>query len=248
MGRAMGIWGPVTASVDWCEANYVHTPYVAELFNTLSSLAMVLAGALGLILHARVLERRILVAFAALMGVGVGSVLFHATLRFGLQLADELPMVYLVLLIVDILYGPKPALRAGLILSAVGLTVLCVFTRGETESTVFRWGFSSFEVASLVGAAGLYRTGRDRERRALYRRGMVAYALGILAWSSELQLCPALSALPLNPQLHALWHVLVSAGFYALLTFIAAEQLARRGEFPEVAWVAGVLPRVTRQA
>jgi hypothetical protein len=38
----------VTATVDWCEENYVHTPFIAELWNTASSVPMVLAGLWGL--------------------------------------------------------------------------------------------------------------------------------------------------------------------------------------------------------
>ncbi len=35
----MGFWGPRTASVDWCEPNYVHTFWIAEFWNTLSSVS-----------------------------------------------------------------------------------------------------------------------------------------------------------------------------------------------------------------
>ena len=41
-------WGPVTANIDWCETNYAVSPYVAEFFNTLSSLAFVAAGVYGM--------------------------------------------------------------------------------------------------------------------------------------------------------------------------------------------------------
>ena len=57
-----GYWGTVTSTVDWCERNYAFTPYVAELFNSASSLAMVAAGVLGIALHRGVLERRFLLA------------------------------------------------------------------------------------------------------------------------------------------------------------------------------------------
>ena len=43
-----GFWGVPTASIDWCEQNYAITPFVAEFWNTLSSLAMVIAGVVGL--------------------------------------------------------------------------------------------------------------------------------------------------------------------------------------------------------
>jgi len=60
-----GFWGPPTSTIDWCEANYVHSFYVCEWFNTLSSMAMVLAGVAGIWLHRRVLEQRFLLAFFA---------------------------------------------------------------------------------------------------------------------------------------------------------------------------------------
>ena len=34
-------WGPSTSSVDWCEQNYAHTRYVAEMWNTLSSIPLI---------------------------------------------------------------------------------------------------------------------------------------------------------------------------------------------------------------
>jgi dihydroceramidase len=38
-------WGPITANYDWCEPNYLVTPYIAEFFNALSSLPTATAGA-----------------------------------------------------------------------------------------------------------------------------------------------------------------------------------------------------------
>src|SRR5690606_28351314 len=71
-----GFWGPPTSSVDWCEANYVHSFYVCEWYNTLSSAAMVVVGTLGACWHWRVLEWRALLALArrALVGAGRAAV------------------------------------------------------------------------------------------------------------------------------------------------------------------------------
>src|SRR5205814_10181970 len=60
-----GFWGPPTSTIDWCEANYAHSRYVCEWFNTLSSFAMVLAGFTGIWLHRRALERRFPLAVAS---------------------------------------------------------------------------------------------------------------------------------------------------------------------------------------
>ncbi|KAJ3411621.1 hypothetical protein HDV05_001990 [Chytridiales sp. JEL 0842] len=43
-----GYWGPVTSTLDWCEENYIHSHYIAELFNTLSMIFLTLLAYWGL--------------------------------------------------------------------------------------------------------------------------------------------------------------------------------------------------------
>ncbi len=227
-----GFWGLPTSSVDWCEANYQVTPYIAELWNTISSLAMVVAGALGLCLNRSSLPRRILAAYGLLMVVGFGSIAFHATLRFELQMLDELPMLYLVTLIVYILLEPGPVARSPRWLPwtlagyAFVLTVLCSASRGRLQFWVFQISFGSLELWSLLRVYQIYRRTESLGQRRLFRAGMAAYLLGIVVWFCDLRFCPLLGewlprhGIP-NPQLHAWWHLLVAGGFYALLLFIA---------------------------
>jgi dihydroceramidase len=92
-------WGPVTGSIDWCEANYAVHPRIAEFANSLTSLFFVAAG-----LHVANSSRgagaevryQLLGVFLAL--VGVGSTAFHATLRKQEQALDEIPMLWLATL------------------------------------------------------------------------------------------------------------------------------------------------------
>jgi dihydroceramidase len=42
-----GFWGPVTSSVDWCERNYEYSPYIAEMFNTVSNLFYIICTILS---------------------------------------------------------------------------------------------------------------------------------------------------------------------------------------------------------
>ena len=94
-----GYWGVKTMNVKppWCEADYHVTHYVAEFWNTMTSLSIIVWGFFGIWLHHRSsygMEPRFWASFAALMSVGIGSVLFHMTLwRVG-QVMDELPMVW----------------------------------------------------------------------------------------------------------------------------------------------------------
>lgn len=245
-----GFWGPPTSSVDWCEANYAHTRWVAELFNTTSSLAMVLAGLLGLLLHRRSLERRFALCFASLVIVGLGSVGFHATLRFELQMADELPMLYTAIVMLYILLENQRERRFGswfpLLLAAHALLVtsLTAFARGRLQFYLFHTSFGSMEAFSLYGVYRLHRRQPLSPVGKLFHVGIAAYLVAIVLWFIDLRFCPLLSGLPahggFNPQLHAVWHVLVSCGFYCLLLVVAYHRLETLRRRPQLRRWAGV--------
>jgi dihydroceramidase len=247
-----GFWGSPTSSVDWCELNYEHTPYLCEFFNTLSSLALVVAGAVGAFLHRRVLEARFLLAFAAVSIVGLGSIAFHATLRFELQMLDELPMLYAVILLVYILLedGPRPRFGPwfprGLFGYAALVTYLCTFTRGTLQFYLFQFSFGSLEFFSLYRCYRLSRKAKRTTARRLFRAGMSLYAVAIVLWFIDIRFCGAMRALPSygipNPQLHAWWHVLVSGGFFLLVLLIAYERAQTLGRDPEIRRALGVVP------
>ena len=102
MGPENGWWRTVTeayerpSNVDFCEANFALLDWVAEAGNTLSSFPMCVAGVYGLYRARQCLawETRWALAWSLLGLVGVGSALFHATLRHLFQALDELPMLY----------------------------------------------------------------------------------------------------------------------------------------------------------
>jgi len=251
-----GFWGIPTSSVDWCEANYAESRYVCELYNTVSSVAMLLVGLLGVALHRRSLEARFSLAFGALAVVGLGSALFHATLRFELQMLDELPMLYLALVMVFILLELEPGRKFGswLPLALVGhgivVTALCAGTRGRLQFFAFHLSFGSLEAFCLYRTYALFRRTESPLVRKLFGWGMTSYLLAVALWFSDLRYCSFFSVtLPslglFNPQFHAVWHVLVSFGFYCLILLIAHERLVHLGQAPELALRGGWLPRLT---
>lgn len=90
------------ANIDWCEANYATLDWVAEAWNTFSSIPMSFIALYGFWRAKQHLkwETRWAMAWGLLGVVGVGSALFHATLRHMFQAADELPMLYCNLIFV----------------------------------------------------------------------------------------------------------------------------------------------------
>ena len=248
-----GFWGAPTSSVDWCEANYRYSPYVCELFNTLSSFALVLAGCFGAWLHRGVLERRFLFAFLALLTVGVGSVAFHATLRFELQMLDELPMLWLALTMIYTLLENRPTRRFGywfpslLVLHGILVSLLAALTRGRVEFWVFQLSFGSAEFYGLYRVWRIHARSQNPSVHRLFRWGMGSYLVAIALWSVDTHVCSFVSVtLPawglFNPQLHAVWHVLVSFGFYALVLLIAYDRFDVLGTEAKVARRFKVVP------
>jgi len=94
-----GFWGSPTSSIDWCERNYEVSYYIAEFWNTISNLAFILVGVMGIVQAARHrYEPRFVMIGMGIMIVGCGSAAFHGTLLFHNQMADELPMMWSIMI------------------------------------------------------------------------------------------------------------------------------------------------------
>lgn len=90
-----GYWGIPTSTIDWCEENYVVSKYIAEAVNTTTNSAFIILALFSIYhaIHNKLEPRFIFTAFGFLL-VGIGSWLFHMTLKYHFQLLDELPMIY----------------------------------------------------------------------------------------------------------------------------------------------------------
>jgi dihydroceramidase len=253
MPSLAGFWGAPTSTVDWCEVNYAVTPFVCEFFNTVSSLAMLGAGVLGVLLHRRVFDRWMLAAFGLLGLVGVGSVAFHGTLRFELQILDELPMLYLVALVAYLLLERQCGkwLPAALLGYAVLATLSDAFTRGQVQFLAFQLTFGALEMFCMFQVYRLSREAENQAVRPLFDLGAGIYFAAIGLWFIDLRFCDVVSiGLPAfgipNPQFHAWWHVLVSCGFYLLLLVVGYDRLRRRHAQPSYRKWGSLSPSLAR--
>jgi len=90
--------GPANGEFDWCEPNYLSLAYIAEPINTLSGALYFLPVIAGFRFHRMKdlsLSTKLNLIFVA--WIGVGTILFHATLRYTAQLLDELPIYYVMI-------------------------------------------------------------------------------------------------------------------------------------------------------
>ena len=213
------------------------------MFNSVSSLAMLLVGVLGALWHRRVLESRFIVVFSSVALVGIGSLAFHGTLLFELQMLDELPMLYTAALLVYIVLEDQPERRFGswfpaiLVGYAVVATCGAAFMRGQAQFWSFQVSFAGLEFYGLYRTLLIHRRSLDRTQRRIFRAGICLYLGAIVLWFIDLRFCSPLVnvtrrlGVP-NPELHAWWHVLVSAGLYCMVLVIAFDRCRVLGRHP----------------
>lgn len=213
-----GLWGRVTSSVDWCELNYVHFNWIAEFWNSMSSFAMVGVGLAGIFWNRKVLEPRFLLAFFFVALLGLGSVLFHASLKHETQMCDELPMLYAVFTTLYIVLddkmreGRRQGLAIFLVLWSIVTSGATVFAAGNLQFFLFHLSFGSAEFFSLYKVYCIYRkhqmvrhgkAGSDdasaltlarlakveSDVGKLFTWGMLSYVIGLLSWIVDLKNC-----------------------------------------------------------
>jgi len=237
----MGWWGPITSNVDWCERNYVVTHYIAEFYNSTSSIPMILMGIFGMIWSFQLqtqFQLRFISSFFFLALVGVGSTMFHMTLLYEYQLLDELPMILGTLVffycILDLQNSPKgidlprkirtPTSPSILFTRSSGLTayglatiyVMSVYTHSPLPMNL-SYAFMVF--VFILRAISLVWNDSDPIARRWFLISLSSYLGGAAVWMIEKNFCDPLR--PVSEYLHMIWHILAGYGTYAIITWMA---------------------------
>lgn len=266
-----GFWGKPNSEFNWCEPDYTVTLYIAEPFNTISSLFYNLATVFALSFHTtHTIERSFYFLIALVCCVGFGSVAFHATLLYKMQLLDELPMHWLVTTTTFILWRRSTGLRKFDVLTLLCAEALMSILMWNTprESTLHEFSraymiltFSLCFVYVFVGCAQAAQeidkaltmlenssSHQDRQNdrgRKLFGRTFLIWMLGLVSWISDIMFCPLLHQLPIPyPQLHFFWHFFSALGIYHVATVLFMHQKVMAGQLAKVDWFWGI-PYIT---
>uniref|UniRef100_A0A0K8R7R6 Alkaline ceramidase n=1 Tax=Ixodes ricinus TaxID=34613 RepID=A0A0K8R7R6_IXORI len=232
-----GVWGKPTSTPDWCERNYEVTVYIAEFWNTVSNLAMIVPPAYGAFQAWRKnLETRLVLCYGFLLVVGIGSWCFHMTLWFEMQLLDELPMVWGTLILVYTLAEvSKPAhtnnyyLMAGLILYGTVITAVYLTIKVPVFHQV-AYGF----LVAVTFFMSLRLAWQQYFEVWLFAAATLLYLTGFLVWNVDNSFCAELSSarkslpplvVPFS-QFHALWHCFAGYGAYISILYCCQARLS----------------------
>ena len=250
--RTPGFWDQYGAPsiVDWCEPNYVVSLYVAEWWNTLSSVPMALVGLVGMWLcwaNREWLETRFLVNYIAFTIVGLGSTAFHGTLIRIPQAADELPMVYSALCSVYILIlrrdfeDAQAAQRqrlwgVGIALFALGFSV-AYWQSSSWYFVLFLLIYAS--CITYLFLRTLYLSYTASDNRLLVRLCWSSFGVFLggffLMWIPEHVLLPCDHPFQ-RIQPHSWFHGTSTVGAYMWILWAIADRLKLKGETPEFRW------------
>ncbi|XP_014511860.1 alkaline ceramidase-like [Vigna radiata var. radiata] len=244
--KMSSFWGPVTSTTDCCEKNYEYSSYIAEFYNTISTIPTILLALVGLInAYRERFEKRFCVLYVTIMALAIGSMLYHATLQRVQQQSDETPMMWEILLYMYILYSPDWHYPRTM---PIFLFLYCGIFAIVHSVVRFGIGFKvHYIILCLLCSPRMYKYYIYTDYVSAKRLGklyVVTLLLGGLCWICDHVFCKQISSWPINPQGHALWHLFMGFNSYfanTFLMFCRAQQLAWS---PKVVHVMGFLPYV----
>lgn len=234
-----GVYGPVTATLDWCELNHQFSPYVAEMANTFSNFFTVGLACLGSreVTRER-LPMRYILGYWGVALVGLGSFLFHATLLFEAQLADELPMIYVGSMSLFLLFDNKPGyglhtLRTKSLIALLALfDVLFTWSYMVNRNPIYHQViFATLVLSTVFRITYILQFTAAAQRIPAKKRAMIAnffstgaglFAFGFFVWNMDNVFCARLTQWKVALgwptafllEGHSWWHVLTGLGSY----------------------------------
>jgi hypothetical protein len=92
------MFGP--SSINWCELDYIKSEYIAEYWNTLTGIFLIISSLYSYIKNYDIKHHEVKILHYSnilLFIVGIGTMMFHGTLVYIWQLLDEIPMMLIVI-------------------------------------------------------------------------------------------------------------------------------------------------------
>ena len=239
-----GYWGDITASRDWCEVNYQVFPFIAEFWNTISNAAYIFAGLNILLQYYRFknhLSTSYLTIPLCLIGLGIGSAAFHATLLWWPQKGDQLFCLFpfigifraisvesnnasLISTIFPIVAHMSLAATILFVVTMVTIVFFEIYMVCMVLYTLYH-SYNTINECEINYNINIERKSKKKKKFELNNHGLrccVAFGMGVFVWVTERILCNELRKLDsdynawfvFNPQLHAWWHIFTALGFH----------------------------------
>lgn len=236
----VGYWGARTSAVDWCEANYTWSFYIAEFFNTITSLPAAFLAINSLYLTYKYgYGNRFFVINMLIAMVGIGSAAFHGSLLYTGQILDELPMVYTSL---SVLYAvlemesdknnKRKYLAPALVAFAVVFTGVYLYLPDFFIFFVIAFILSILTLVYLLSK--IFRKADTLTHQKAFILASMGFYIGgwLLFWIPEVLYCDRLQSF----NFHSLWHVTSTLGAFVLVLFTVYQRQLVQGRRPKLCY------------
>ena len=194
------MWGISDTSVSFCENKYEESKYIAEFYNTISSLSYMIVAYPFL----RTEIKRI--AWSC-MGVGMGSILLHGTGRYYGQWVDEISML---------LYGHTTLRYLDKTHPNIFPLILFAYLTHWRHFYVFLVIFVSFQIKIL-------KINWERKRKKNTILYVLFFMIGFICWGLDQMKCTSLE----KYKLHAFWHISTSLSMLINMIGLLKDQHAQ---------------------
>ncbi|XP_054269156.1 alkaline ceramidase 3-like [Macrosteles quadrilineatus] len=231
----IGYWGKQTATIDWCERNYEVSFYVAEWWNTISNLMIILPPLWGIVeVFNQGFEKRFIICNFLVFIVGVGSWCFHMTLLYEMQLFDELPMIYGSLFLLYCVYeAPKPYNKhffsnIPLFTFLFGFAILFTVMYLWWPQPLFQHAsYGVIILWSWIKETQIVRQKKCKTCKRILIMSVAMFCFAFFIWNIDKALCSTLdnfrgrvpSGVGALTQLHAWWHGFAGYASYLQIFF-----------------------------
>ncbi|KAK2594965.1 alkaline ceramidase ydc1 [Conoideocrella luteorostrata] len=228
----MGVWGPPTSRANFCEEDYGLTFYLAEFINSLTNLAYVYLalrymygpGSRGMF------APKLDFMSISLLGLGIGSFSFHASLRQTLEFADEFSMLGLTWSLLQATLTTRQSATKSFIISTGLALCFTSFAIFYLRSPSIIYQVIAFVIGLLVvilrtqylyhWAQPAFPKAKSRDWNIRTWKAISVCLVGYVLWNIDLEYCAQLRTIRQQVglpwawlfELHGWWHVLTAIG------------------------------------
>uniref|UniRef100_A0A9L0SS52 Alkaline ceramidase n=3 Tax=Equus TaxID=9789 RepID=A0A9L0SS52_HORSE len=222
--------------------------------NTVSNLIMIIPPIFGAIQSVRDgLEKRYIASYLALTVVGMGSWCFHMTLKYEMQLLDELPMIYSCCIFVYCMFEcfkMKNSVNYHLLFTLVLFSLIVTTVYLKVKEPIFQQVMYGMLVFTLVLRSVYIVTWVYPWLRGLGYTSLGLFLLGFLLWNIDNIFCESLRnfrkkvppIIGVTTQFHAWWHILTGLGSYLHILFSLYTRTLYLRYRPKVKFLFGIWP------
>jgi len=195
----------LSSNIDWCEDNFVYNSYIVEMFNSLSSFALVIASLFGIFFYP---ESKIL--YSSLIPIGITSAYFHGSLSLLGQLLDELSILFTMIFVFHYINNHIKHFINKYLLFIINFyqVYYAIMFPDYNRLVFFTYSFIFVKMINPIINSSNY------EIKNNILLSQFLFFISVIFWAVDYFFCIK------TINFHALWHIIISFTTYFLFKFL----------------------------